>query len=102
MGKEPPMTRQGTRYEPYSGSFLTHRRRGSPPPDSRGIRAESHRARLNGSIIDLLEDLNTRYGGGGLREVFRGHANQPGTLGQAIKSWIQYDEVIILLTSSLL
>ena len=102
MGKEPPMKRQGIRYGPYSGSFLTRRGRGSTPPDSRGIRAGSRRAQLNGSISDLLEDVNTRCGGRDLREVFRGHANQPGALGQAIKTWIQYDEVIILLTSSLL
>ncbi len=102
MGKKPPMTRQGTRYEPYNDSPLTRRRRGSPPPDSWGIRARSRHAQLNGSIFDFLEDLNTRHGGRDLRELFRNHANQPGALGQAIETWIQYDEVAILLTSSFL
>ena len=91
------MTRQGTRYEPYKNSS---RRRGSPPPDSWGIHAGSQDAQLDGGIFDLLEALNTRYGSRDLRELFRDHANQPGALGQAIETWIQYDEVIIFLTSS--
>ena len=97
MVKEPQMTRQGTRYEPHKNSS---RRRGSPPPDSWGIHAGSHHAQLNGSIFDLLEDLNTRYGSRDLRELFRDHANQTGALGQAIETWIKYDEVIIFHTSS--
>jgi len=95
MGKEPVMARQGTRYEPYSNSSLTRRRRGSPPPDSWGIQAGSHHAQLTNSIFDLLENLNTRYGGHDLRELFRDHANQPGALGEAIETWIKYDEVVI-------
>ena len=97
MGKVPQMTRQGTRYEPYKNSS---RRRASPPPDTWGIHAGSRHAQFNGSIFDLLEALNTRYGSHDLRELFRDHANQPGALGQAIETWIQYDEVIIFLTSS--
>ena len=97
MGKVPQMTRQGTRYEPYKNSS---RRRASPPPDTWGIHAGSRHAQFNGSIFDLLEALNTRYGSRDLRELFRDHANQPGALGQAIETWIQYDEVIIFLTSS--
>ena len=97
MGKQPQMTRQGTRYEPYKNSS---RRRASPPPDSWGIHAGSSDAQLNGSIFELLEDLNTRFGSRDLREVFRDHINQPGPLAQAIETWIQYDEVIIFLTSS--
>ena len=97
MGKQPQMTRQGTRYEPYKNSS---RRRGSPPPDTWGIHAGSQDAQLDGGIFDLLEALNTRYGSRDLRELFRDHANQPGALGQAIETWIQYDEVMIFLTSS--
>ena len=97
MGKQPQMTRKGTRYEPYKNSS---RRRGSPPPDSWGIPAGSQDAQLNGGIFDLLESLNTRYGGRDLRELFRDHANQPGALGEAIATWIQYDEVITFLTFS--
>ena len=97
MVKEPQMTRQGTRYEPYKNST---RRRGSPPPDSWGIQAGSQHAQLDGSIFDLLEDLNTRYGSRDLRELFRDHANQTGALGQAIEAWIKYDEVIRFLTFS--
>src|SRR5258706_10818291 len=100
MGKEPPITRQGTRYEPYSDSFIARRRRGSPPPDSWGIRAGTHHAQLNRSIFDRLDDLNTRYRSRDLRELFRDDTNQPGALGQAIEAWIQYDEVIALLISS--
>ena len=99
MGKEPVMARQGTRYEPYKNSS---RRRASPPPDTWGIHAGSHNAQLNGGIFELLEDLNTRYGSRELREIFRDHANQPGEVGQAIQTWIQYDEVIIFLISSFL
>ena len=99
MGKVPLMARQGTRYEPYKNSS---RRRASPPPDSWGIHAGSQHAQLGGSIFDLLDDLNTRYGSRDLREIFRDHANQPGALGQAIETWIQYDEVIIFLTSPFL
>ena len=93
------MARQGTRYEPYKNSS---RRRASPPPDSWGIHAGSHHAQLGGGIFDLLEDLNRRYGGRDLREIFRDHANRPGDVGQAIETWIKYDEVIIFLTSSFL
>ena len=100
MGKEPVVMCQGTRYEPYSKSCLARRRRGSPPPDRRGIRAGSRHAQLTGGIFDLLDDLHARYGSHDLRELFRGHANQPGALGQAIQTWIQYDEVTTLLTSS--
>ena len=96
MGKVPQMQRQGTRYEPYKNSS---RRRASPPPDSWGIHAGSQDAQLNGGIFDLLEDISTRFGSRDLRELFRDHANQPGPLGQAIETWIQYDEVIIFLTS---
>ena len=92
--------RQGTRYEPYSKSSLARRRRGSPPPDRWGARAGNRHAQLTGGIFDLLDDLNTRYGSHDLRQLFRGHANQPGVLGQAIQTWIQYDEVTTLLTSS--
>ena len=99
MGKLPVMARQGTRYEPYKNSS---RRRASPPPDTWGIHAGSHHAQLGDGIFSLLEDLNTRYGSRDLREIFRDHANQPGQLGQAIETWIQYDEVIIFLTSSFL
>ena len=94
------MARQGIRYEPYSIKSLARRRRGSPPPGSWGIRAGSHRAQLTGGIFDLLDDLSTRYGSGDLRELFRVHANQPGSLGQAIETWIKYDEVTTLLASS--
>ena len=100
MGKEPLAARQGLRYAPYSNASLARRRRGSPLPDGRGIRAGSHRAQLTGGIFDLLEDLNTRYGSRGLRKLLRDHANQPGALGQAIETWNQYDEVIILLIYS--
>ena len=96
MGKEPQMTRQGTRYEPYKNSS---RRRASPPPDSWGIHAGSQDAQLNDNIFDFLEALNTRYGSRDLREIFRDHATQPGALGEAINTWIQYDEVITFLTS---
>ena len=96
MGKEPVMACQGIRYEPYSIKSPARRRRGSPPPGSRGIRAGSNRAQLTGGIFDLLDDLNTRYGSGDLRELFRAHANQPGSLGQAIETWIKYDEVSTL------
>ena len=96
MGKVPQMQCQGTRYEPYKNSS---RRRASPPPDSWGIHAGSQDAQLNGGIFDLLEDISTRFGSRDLRELFRDHANQPGPLGQAIETWIQYDEVIIFLTS---
>src|SRR5258706_10783593 len=94
MGKEPQMARQGTRYEPYRNSPLTRRRRGSPPPARWGTRAGSGRAQLTGSIFDLLDDLNTRHGSHELRQLFRDHANQRGVLGQAIETWIMYDEVI--------
>ena len=97
MGKVPQMTRQGTRYEPYKNST---RRQASPPPDTWGIHAGSRHAQFNGSTFDLLEALNTRYGSRDLRELFRDHANQPGALGQAIETWLQYDEVIIFLTFS--
>ena len=100
MGKEPVMVCQGIRYEPYSIKSSARRRRGSPPPGSRGIRAGSHRAQLTGGIFDLLDDLNTRYESSDLRKLFRAHANQPGSLGQAIETWIKYDEVTKLLTSS--
>ena len=99
MGKLPVMARQGTRYEPYKNSS---RRRASPPPDTWGIHAGSHHAQFGDGIFSLLEDLNTRYGSRDLREIFRDHANQPGAIGQAIETWIQYDEVIIFLTSSVL
>ena len=99
MGKLPQMARQGTRYEPYKNS---NRRRASPPPDTWGIHTGSHHAQLSGGIFDLLEDVNTRYGSRHLREIFRDHAHQPGALGQAIETWIQYDEVIIFLTSPFL
>ena len=98
MGKVPLMARQGTRYEPYKNSS---RRQASPPPDSWGIQAGSQHAQLGSSIFGLLEDLNTRYGSRDLREIFRDHAHQPGGLGQAIETWIKYDEVIIFLTSSI-
>ena len=97
MGKVPQMQRQGTRYEPYKNSS---RRRASPPPDRWGIHAGSQDSQLNGSIFDFLEALNTRYGSRDLREIFRDHATQPGALGEAIDTWIEYDEVIIFLTSS--
>ena len=100
MGKELLMARQGIRYEPYSVKSLARRRRGSPPPGSQGIRAGRHRAQLTGGVFDLLDDLNTRYGSGDLRELFRAHAKQPGSLGHAIETWIKYDEVSTLLASS--
>ena len=99
MGKGPQITRQGARYEPYqSSSYLPYRRRGSPPPDSCGNRAGSHHVQLSDSIFGFLEDLNTRYGGRDLRELFRDHAGQPGALGQSIEKWIHDDEVSILVT----
>ena len=100
MGKEPVMACQGIRYEPYSIKSPARRRRGSPPPGTWGIRAGSHRAQLTGGIFDLLDDLNTRYEGSDLRELFRAHASQSGSLGQAIETWIKYDEVTALLASS--
>ena len=99
MGKQPVMARQGTRFEPYKNA---NRRRASPPPDIWGIHAGSHDAQLSSGVFDLLEDLKTSYGGGDLREIFRDHANQPGALGQAIETWMEYDEVIIFLTLSFL
>ena len=100
MGKQPVVARQDTRYEPYSKASLARRRRGSPPPGGWGILAGSRQAQLTGDICNLLDDLDKRYGGRDLRELFRDHANPPGALGQAIKTWISYDEVIILLISS--
>ena len=90
------MTRRGTRYEPYQSSYLQHRRRESSPPDNWGIRAGSRHAQLTDGIFDFLENLNTRYGGRDLRELFRDHASQPNALGQSIKTWTRYDEVSIL------
>ena len=98
MGKEPQMARQGTRYEPYQSSYLQYRKRGSSPPDSWGIRAGSRHAQLTDSVFDFLENLNTRYGGRDLRELFRDHASQPNAFGQSIETWIQYDEVSMLVT----
>jgi len=98
MGKLHSMTRQGTRYEPYLSSFRRHRTLGSPPPEGWGHRAGSHNAHLTGNIFDFLEDLNTRYGGPDLREIFRDHATQHGALGQSLETWIQYDEVSISVT----
>ena len=101
MGKQPVVVPQGTRYEPYSKASLARRRRGSPPPGGWGILPGSDQAQLTGGMYDLLDDLNTRYGSRDLRELFRDHANPPGALGQAIKTWILYEEVIISLTPSL-
>ena len=100
MGKVPIIVPQGTRYEPYSNALRARRRRGSSSPDRWGIRAGSREAQLTDGIVDLLDNLNTRYGGGDLRELLRGHANQPGALGEAIGTWVQYDEVTSLLASS--
>ena len=50
-------------------------------------------------MLDLLEDINTRYGGREMREVFRDHVNQSGALGKALDTWVRYDEVSTLLTS---
>ena len=50
-------------------------------------------------MLDLLEDVNTRYGGQKMCDVFRDHI-QPGALGQALDTWVRYDEVTTLLTSS--
>ena len=50
-------------------------------------------------MIAFLENLNTLYGGQGLREFVRRHANQHGPVGEAIATWIRYDEVPTLLTS---
>ena len=96
MGKNPQMARQGTRFEPYRNS---NRRRASPPPDIQGIQTGSHDAQVSDRIFNFLEDLNTRYGGPHLREIFRDHVHQPGGLGQAIGTWIEHDEVTIFLTS---
>ena len=100
MGKQPIVAPQGTRFEPYSKESLARRRRGSPPPGGWGILVGNRQAQLTGSLCDLLDDLNARHGSRDLRELFRDHANPPGALGQAIKTWILYDEVIILLTPS--
>ena len=100
MVKQPIVVPQDTRYEPYSKASLARRRRGSPPPGGWGILPGSRQAQLTGGICDLFDDLNTRYGSHDLRELFRDHANPPGALSQAIKTWILYDEVTILLNSS--
>lgn len=100
MVKEPQMTRTNTRYDPYNSSRRAHRRRGSPPPDNWGRRAQTHQYSLDGSIYNFLEDLCMRYRGDGLHHLFREYASQSGALGQAIKAWLQFDDVSRLLTSS--
>ena len=99
MGKQPQMAHQGTRYKPYRNS---NHRQASPPPDTWGIHAGSHHAQVSGGIFDLLKGLNMCYESCHLCKIFRNHVNQPGVLGQAIETWIQYDKVIIFLTSSFL
>jgi hypothetical protein len=101
MSKEPLTARPSTRYEPYHATLLAHRRQGSPPSGNWGNRASTRSYQLNGRIYAFLEDLHTHYGGHELRELFREHARQTGALGEAIETWLQYDEVSRLPTSFL-
>ena len=93
MVKGPQSTRTNTRYDPYDSSRRPHRRRGTPPPDNWGNRAQTHQSALDSRIYDFLEDIHACDKGGALRRLFRKHARQSGPLGQAIKTWLQYDDV---------
>lgn len=100
MAKEPQITRNNTRYKPYNSSRRAHRRRGSPPPENWGNRAQVHQHSLDGSIYNFMDDLHMRYRGDELSQLFREYASQSGALGQAIKTWLQFDDVSRLLASS--
>ena len=93
MFKELQITRNNTRYEPYNSSRRPHRRRGTPPPENWGNRAQGHQNPLDDSIWNFMEDLHTRYRGDELRQLFRDYASESGALGQAIKTWLQFDDV---------
>ena len=94
MAKESKLTRNNARYEPYNSSRRPDRRRGSPPPNNWG-----NQDRSNSSIYRFLDDLNKRYGGHDLSQLFHKHAGQSGALGEAINMWLLFDNVSALLTS---
>jgi len=100
MAKESQMTRKNARYDAYNSSRRPDRRRGSPPPNNWGNRAEIHQDQPNRTIYKFLDDLHRRYGGDDLRQLFREHAGQSDELGEAIGIWLLFDDVSTLLTSS--
>jgi len=101
MAKDSKMTRKVARYDPYNCSRRPDRRRGSPPPNNPGNRAQLNQNQPNSSIYRFLDDLHGRFGGNDLRQLFRQHAGQSGELGEAIRIWLLFDDVSALLTSSL-
>ena len=100
MSKEPQITRNNMRYEPYSSSRRVHRRPGTPPPENWGNRARCNQHSLDSSLFDFIDDLNDGFEGDKLHQLFRERASQPGPLGQAIRKWLWYDNVSRLLASS--
>ena len=95
------MAPRSLRYKPYS-VMPSRRKVGTPRGDGWGIWTGNKHGQLTGDMVAFLETLNTLYGGQGLREFVREHANQHGPVGEAIETWIRYDEVSTLLTSSYL
>ena len=91
------MTRPNTRYNPYPSSRPARPRRESPPPENWGNQARSHHHQLTIRIYAFLDDLHLLHADRHLCEIFREHAKQPGPLGEAIRTWVEYVDVSTLL-----
>ena len=98
MTKHSTTTHHGTRYSPYQDSQDAPTT--SPRPNPLGHLAQTHQYQLNTSVHEFIEDLSTRWGTHGLRELLREHAKRAGAFGQAIDMWLQYDNVSSTTASS--
>ena len=101
MAKESQMTRNNARYQPYTSARRPNRRRESPTPNSSGKQAEIHQKQPDASIYGFLDALYSRYGGADLTQLFRKYTGQSGVLSDAITTWLLFNDVSTLLTSSL-